>query len=68
MSATTRARARAKLKTLVVGVGYPDRWIDYSSLDIVRGDPVGNADRAERFVYTQSLAKLGNRSTSPSGG
>ena len=59
MSAPTRERARAKLKTLVVGIGYPDRWIDYAPLEIVRGDPVGNADRAERFKYARSLAKLG---------
>jgi putative endopeptidase len=59
MSAETRAQAHAKLAALKVGVGYPDHWIDYSSLRIVRGDAYGNADRAERFELARDLAKLG---------
>jgi predicted metalloendopeptidase len=59
MSADTRAKAIDKLAALQIGVGYPDRWTDYSSLRIVRGDAHGNALRAERFAYMQALAKLG---------
>ena len=44
---------------LKVGVGYPDKWRDYSGLEIVRGDAFGNAQRAELFDYRRSLAKLG---------
>jgi predicted metalloendopeptidase len=59
MSAATKARAKAKLQALKVGVGYPDRWRDYSALRIERGDAVGNADRAERFEYERNVRKLG---------
>jgi putative endopeptidase len=59
MAPETKARARAKLATLKVGVGYPDRWRDYSSLEIVRGDALGNAERASLFEYRRNLGKLG---------
>ena len=59
MAPETKAKARAKLAILKVGVGYPDRWTDYSALDIVRGDAFGNAARAEMFEYRRNLAKLG---------
>ena len=38
MSPETKQKALAKLAALQVIVGYPDEWIDYSSLEIVRGD------------------------------
>ena len=59
MSPETKAKALAKLKTLKVGVGYPDRWQDYTGLKIVAGDAFGNAERAERFEYERNLRKLG---------
>lgn len=59
MSTATRAKAKAKLDTLYVGIGYPERWRDYSGLKIVRDDPLGNAERSELFDYRWSLAKLG---------
>ena len=59
MSPETRAQAHAKLAALKVGVGYPDHWVDYSNLRIVRGDAYGNADRAEHFELARNLAKLG---------
>jgi predicted metalloendopeptidase len=58
MSAATKAKAREKVGTLYVGVGYPDTWIDYSGLDVVRGDAFGNNERAVVFEYRRSLAKL----------
>jgi predicted metalloendopeptidase len=58
MSPATRAQAQAKLKALKVGVGYPDHWIDYSSLRVVRGDAYGNAERSEHFELARQLAKL----------
>ena len=58
MSPETRAKAKEKLSTLKVGVGYPDRWRDYSSLQITKGDALGNARRAELFDYQQQLVKL----------
>jgi len=59
MDPKTKASARAKLGTLQVGLGYPNKWRDYSSLEIKSGDALMNAWRAERFTYLQNLAKLG---------
>jgi predicted metalloendopeptidase len=58
MSPQTKAEAKAKLKTLVVGVGYPDRWRDYSGLAITRDDPFLNAYLAESYAYDLDLKKL----------
>jgi predicted metalloendopeptidase len=58
MTAETRQKAKAKLRTLKVGVGYPDKWRDYSGLKVVRGDALGNAQRAELFELHYNLAKL----------
>ena len=58
MSAPTKEKALAKLAALEVCVGYPDTWIDYSTLDIVRGDAFGNMRRAEAFLRMRNLAKL----------
>ncbi len=59
MAPQTRAKAKAKLASLRVGVGYPDRWRDYSALEVVAGDAFGNAERAKLFEYRRNLAKLG---------
>jgi predicted metalloendopeptidase len=59
MSPKTKANAKAKLASLVVGIGYPDSWRDFSALRIVRGDAVGNAQRAELFDYEYRLRQLG---------
>jgi len=58
MSPQTKQKALAKLAALKIGVGYPDTWIDYSTLDVVRGDAVGNMRRAEAFNRSRNLAKL----------
>jgi len=58
MSPETKVKAKAKLETLKVGVGYPDRWRDYAGLEIVKGDALGNAYRAELFEYRHQLGKL----------
>jgi predicted metalloendopeptidase len=58
MSAETKVKAKQKLSTLKVGVGYTDRWQDYSQLEIVKGDALGNAQRAEVFEYRRQLLKL----------
>ena len=59
MAPATKARAKEKLAVLEVGVGYPDKWIDYSGLQIVRGDAFGNDQRAEQFELQRNLRKLG---------
>ncbi|RZA10623.1 MAG: M13 family peptidase, partial [Lysobacteraceae bacterium] len=59
MSPDTKKIAKAKAETMLVGVGYPDSWRDYSSLDVKRDDPLGNALRAEEAEYRHQTAKLG---------
>ncbi|HEY2028149.1 MAG TPA: M13 family metallopeptidase [Myxococcales bacterium] len=59
MSPKTKATAKAKLKALKVGVGYPDKWRDYSSLQVSRDDAYGNFERAQLFELRRNLAKLG---------
>jgi putative endopeptidase len=59
MTPATRAKAKEKLASLRVGVGYPDTWRDYSSLVIRPGDALGNHDRAMTYRYRYQLAKLG---------
>jgi putative endopeptidase len=59
MTPETKAHAREKLAALEVGIGYPDRWRDYSGLEIVKGDLLGNLGRASLFELRRNLAKLG---------
>ena len=59
MTPATRAKAKAKLGTLYVGIGYPETRRDYAGLRIERGDALGNAERAELFDYRAALARLG---------
>ncbi|WP_426110830.1 M13 family metallopeptidase [Massilia sp. PWRC2] len=61
MAPATRAQAQEKLKTLYVGVAYPDRWDSYAGLRVVPGDAFGNVVRAEAFQTRQQLAKLGKK-------
>jgi putative endopeptidase len=58
MTPATRAKAKAKLGTLYVGVGYPEHWRDYSGLKILRDDALGNAQRSDLFDYQWSISKL----------
>ena len=60
MAPQTKAHARAKLATMRIAVGYPERWIDYSGLEVRRDDALGNAERAALFDYRRNLAKLGH--------
>jgi predicted metalloendopeptidase len=59
MAPETKAKAKAKLAVLEVGVGYPDKWKDYSGLEVVAGDALGNHQRSELFQYKHAVAKLG---------
>lgn len=59
MTPETKKRALEKLKAIRNKIGYPDRWIDYTPLKIVRGDLVGNAARAAAFERRRNLARIG---------
>ncbi|MBV9542699.1 MAG: M13 family metallopeptidase, partial [Alphaproteobacteria bacterium] len=59
MTPETKAKAKAKLAALYVGIGYPEKWVDYHALAIARGDALGNQRRAEDFEYNRWVARLG---------
>jgi putative endopeptidase len=58
MSPETKVKAKQKLETLKIGVGYPDHWQDYSALEVVKGEALANAQRAELFEYRYQIGKL----------
>jgi putative endopeptidase len=60
MSPATRQRALDKLEQLTVKIGYPSKWRDYSGLEIVPGDLVGNAERAARFGWDHRRNRIGD--------
>jgi endothelin-converting enzyme/putative endopeptidase len=59
MSTETKGKAKEKLHAVMNKIGYPDKWRDYSKLEIVRGDSLGNAMRAREFDVARDLAKIG---------
>jgi putative endopeptidase len=59
MSATTKARAEQKLHAVADKIGYPDKWRDYSTLTVTRGDALGNAMQAAAFEERREIAKIG---------
>jgi putative endopeptidase len=58
MSDATKQKALEKLAKMNTKIGYPDKWRDYSKLEIAAGDLYGNADRSSRFEWNRELAKL----------
>lgn len=59
MSPATKKEAQAKLATFMPKIGYPKHWRDYSGLNIVKGDALGNLRRARIFASEFELNKLG---------
>jgi predicted metalloendopeptidase len=59
MDEPTRAAALKKLDAFGVKIGYPDKWIDYSTLTVDRGPFVLNVFRADEFNFRRNLAKIG---------
>ena len=59
MSPATKVRAHEKLAAVANKIGYPDKWRDYSKLDIKPDTPLGNQLRAEEFENDRQLGKIG---------
>ena len=59
MSAPTKSEAHTKLKKINVKIGYPDKWRDYSGLEIRADDLVGNVMRANEFEWEWQAARAG---------
>ncbi|MBT9331732.1 M13 family metallopeptidase [Paracidobacterium acidisoli] len=59
MSPDTKVKAKEKLHAVADKIGYPDKWRDYSKLDIKAGDALGNTLRARAFETAYQLDKIG---------
>ncbi len=59
MSDSTKAKALEKLSTFNVKIGYPDKWKDYSKLEIKNDSYVQNGIRAAHFNFVRDLEKIG---------
>jgi endothelin-converting enzyme/putative endopeptidase len=59
MTEATKKQAFGKLSAIANKIGYPDRWRDYGTVQVVRGDLAGNVRRAEAFEVKRQLAKIG---------
>jgi len=59
MSDEAKARAHTKLAAFKPKIGYPDRWRDYTGLEISRDDLFGDAMRSRQFEHDYNLGKLG---------
>ena len=59
MSPATKDQALTKLHQVTNKIGYPEKWKDYSTVSIARGDYFGDVVRADQFEIQRNLAKLG---------
>ena len=59
MSDATKQKALEKLKKFTPKIGYPDKWRDYSTLEISAGDLIGNLWRIAEFDHAYAIAKIG---------
>jgi len=58
MTEETKQAALRKLATINVKIGYPDKWRDYSKLDIKPDDAFGNSKRESEFARARDLDRL----------
>ena len=58
MSPETKQRAHAKLASFTTKIGYPDKWQDWSKLDVRADDLIGNAMRATAVTLDRNIARL----------
>ena len=59
MSETTQEKALDKLNKFTAKIGYPEKWRDYSDLEILADDLIGNVKRSASFETDFQLAKIG---------
>ncbi|HBL25528.1 MAG TPA: M13 family peptidase [Acidobacteria bacterium] len=59
MSDATKQQALLKLQNMRDKIGYPERWRDYTALEVRRDDAAGNAERALAFEMRRQLDKIG---------
>ena len=61
MSEDTKKQALTKLSAVAHKIGYPDKWRDYGRLKIVRGDALGNSERANTFDFRRAIDRIGRK-------
>ncbi len=59
MTASTKKEALEKVRTIEVGVGYPDKWQDYSAYTLDPNNAYANVIAGEKLRFSQQLAKIG---------
>jgi putative endopeptidase len=59
MGPKTKVKAKEKLHAIVDKIGYPNKWRDYSKLEITPGDALGNSLRAREFASDYDVNKIG---------
>ena len=59
MSPETKVKAKEKLHLVANKIGYPEKWRDYSHLEVKPADALGNMLRANQFENDRQLAKIG---------
>ncbi|PAJ71919.1 peptidase M13 [Pseudoalteromonas sp. NBT06-2] len=59
MSPETKVAAKEKLNKFTPKIGYPEKWQDYSALEIKSDDLVGNFVRYSQWTYADMTSKLG---------
>ena len=59
MSDETKKKALEKLTKFTPKIGYPDKWRDYSTLEISADDLIGNLWRIAEFDHAYAIAKIG---------
>ncbi|MER2624968.1 MAG: M13 family metallopeptidase [Accumulibacter sp.] len=59
LTKATRQQALYKLDKVKISVGYPEKWIDYSAVDIRPGEYFGDLERISEFLAQRNLARWG---------
>jgi putative endopeptidase len=59
MGDETKKKALEKLEAFGVKIGYPDKWIDYSTLETKQDSYISNMLRANKFNFNRNLKKIG---------
>ena len=61
MGDSTKVKANEKLKSFIIKIGYPDKWRDYSKLEITKDSYYANVKRASKFETEYRYAKAGKK-------
>ncbi len=59
MTEATKQAALVKLAAVSDKIGYPDKWRDYSKVEVARGEAIGNLRRSSNFEFHRQLARIG---------